>query len=239
MAGIIAYADGGCSPNPGPGGWGVFIETPDGTVALSGGDAGTTTNNRMELTAAIEALSYFPEGTVIEMRCDSRYVVDSAKQWIRNWKRNGWRSATGDVKNVDLMKRLDDLMGKRDVRWTWVRGHDGNDGNEKADALVHLGRNAARTGVTKAEPVVTGKAPSKAPPGGTDVADAGRATPAAAPAGPRPGSVPIDLALGLQVSRAARAAGVTPQEFVEEAVRLALALGPAEVTRLASGRPAA
>ena len=213
---IIAYADGGCSPNPGPGGWGVYIETPGGTVSLSGGEA-STTNNRMELLAAIKALEYFPEGTAMEMRCDSQYVVNSMTQWISGWKRKGWQTTTGPVKNVELIQRLDALASKRRVKWTWVRGHNGNDGNERADALVHKGRREARFGVAEAEPVVTGKSPSRVE------ATAPAAPAATVPAAPaKTAAVHIDLALGLEVSRAAKAAGVTPQAFVEAAVRTAL-----------------
>lgn len=213
---IIAYADGGCSPNPGPGGWGVFIETPEGTVSLSGGEA-STTNNRMELLAAIKALEYFPEGTVMEMRCDSQYVVKSMTEWISGWRRKGWQTTTGPVKNVELIQRLDVLQSKRRVRWTWVRGHNGNDGNERADALVHKGRREAALGTPEAQPVLGGKAPSREAP-------ATAAAPAVPAAGAsRTASVNIDMALGLEVSRAAKAAGVTTDAFVEAAVRAALA----------------
>lgn len=234
---ITCYADGGCSPNPGPGGWGVFIETPEATVCLSGGER-ESTNNRMELTAAIKALEYFPEGTVMEMRCDSRYVIDSITQWIRGWKAKGWRTTTGPVKNVELMQRLDALASKRRVKWTWVRGHNGNAGNEKADSLVHKGRREAALGKLEAEPLVTPRAGGSAP--AASVPTATPSSPMAAapavPAGPRTAQVPLDMALGLEVSRAAKAAGLTPQAFVERAVRLSLALGPKEVERLSAGK---
>ncbi len=138
----IVYADGGCDPNPGPGGWGVVIQAPDGPIELCGGET-QSTNNRMELTAAIRALEHFPEGAAIEMRCDSQYVVKSVTEWIRGWKLKGWRTTTGPVKNVELMQRLDELAARRDVRWVWVKGHSGEAGNERADRLAAQGRRQA------------------------------------------------------------------------------------------------
>ena len=134
----VVYADGGCSPNPGLGGWGVVISGPDGTLDLCGGEANTT-NNRMELTAAIRALEHFPEGAQIEMRCDSQYVVKSVTEWMSGWKASGWRNSKGPVTNLDLMQRLDELAGQRDVTWTWVQGHAGDPLNERADRLVTQG----------------------------------------------------------------------------------------------------
>ncbi|MDR7037483.1 ribonuclease HI [Methylobacterium sp. BE186] len=208
----VVYADGGCDPNPGPGGWGVVIAAPEGAVELCGGEPGTT-NNRMELTAAIRALEQFPEGAPIEMRCDSQYVVKSVTEWMRGWKAKGWRTTTGEVKNVDLMKRLDELANRRDVRWTWVRGHAGDPLNERADRLATQGRREARGLPRQPAPV-----PPPVPAGMEAV---GRTAP-----------VQIDLALGLAVARAAKRAGSTPSAFVEEAVRLVLALGPEEAGRL-------
>jgi ribonuclease HI len=208
----IVYADGGCDPNPGPGGWGVVILAPEGPVDLCGGEA-PSTNNRMELTAAIKALEWFPEGAAVEMRCDSQYVVKAVTEWMRGWKAKGWRTTTGEVKNLDLMQRLDVLAAKRDVRWVWVRGHAGEEGNERADRLATQGRLQAL---------------------GRPVQPLAPLTPVAAPAPekPRGTQVPIDGALGLQLARAAKHAGQTPQAYVEEAVRLALDLGPDEVARL-------
>ncbi|SDA32560.1 ribonuclease HI [Methylobacterium sp. UNC378MF] len=136
---IVVYADGGCSPNPGPGGWGVVISGPDGPVDLCGGEANTT-NNRMELTAAVRALEHFPEAAQIEMRCDSQYVVKSVTEWMSGWKAKGWRKSKGPVMNLDLMQRLDELASQRDVKWTWVQGHAGDPLNERADRLVTQGR---------------------------------------------------------------------------------------------------
>ncbi|MHB2206473.1 ribonuclease HI [Methylobacterium sp. CM6257] len=212
----VVYADGGCDPNPGPGGWGVVISGQDGVPELCGGEPGTT-NNRMELTAAIRALEHFPEGAQIEMRCDSQYVVKSVTEWMRGWKAKGWRTTTGEVKNVDLMKRLDELASRRDVRWTWVRGHAGDPLNERADRLATQGRHEAR-GIRVQ--------PAPAPvPGPVSV-------PISAEAARRTTPVQIDLALGLEISRAAKRAGTTPAAFVEEAIRLALALGSEETARL-------
>lgn len=143
---IVAYADGGCSPNPGPGGWGVVIAALGGDVELSGAEPATT-NNRMELTGAIEALAWFPEGAEVEMRCDSQYVVHAMTQWIKGWKRREWRTADGaPVKNLELFQRLDALAQRRKVRWTWVRGHSGDPRNERADRLVHEARRRLRQG---------------------------------------------------------------------------------------------
>ncbi|GEP07879.1 ribonuclease HI [Methylobacterium oxalidis] len=208
----VVYADGGCDPNPGPGGWGVVISGQEGTVELCGGELGTT-NNRMELTAAIRALEHFPEGAPIEMRCDSQYVVKSVTEWMRGWKAKGWRTTTGEVKNVDLMKRLDGLASRRDVRWTWVRGHAGDPLNERADRLAAQGRREARGLPRLSTPVLPSVSAASVP--------VGRTAP-----------VQIDLALGLEIARAAKRAGTTPSAFVEEAVRLVLALGPAETARL-------
>ena len=218
----IVYADGGCSPNPGPGGWGVVIVGPDGNRELCGGEPDST-NNRMELTAAITALEHFPEGAQIEMRCDSEYVVNSITKWIRSWKARGWRTTTGAVKNVDLMQRLDELAGRRDVKWTWVRGHAGDPLNERADRLVAQGRREGRGRPAQPSPppVSTTAIPATTSPGPANTEAARRTT-----------QVPIDLALGLEISRAAKLAGTTPTAFVEGCVKLVLALGPEEAARL-------
>jgi ribonuclease HI len=221
----IVYADGGCDPNPGPGGWGVVIEAESGRIELCGGDRATT-NNRMELTAAINALRHFPEGAQIEMRCDSQYVIKSVTEWMRGWKAKGWRTATGPVKNVELMQELDALAARRDVRWTWVRGHTGEVGNERADRLAAQGRREALGLPSRPEggpAPLTGTAALRAA-----AAPAALATAAAVVerAPPRTTSIPLDLGLGREVSRAAKGAGLTPQAYVERAVRLALDLGP-------------
>ncbi len=227
----IVYADGGCDPNPGPGGWGVVIQAPTGTVELCGGERATT-NNRMELTAAISALEHFPEGAQIEMRCDSQYVVKSVTEWMRGWKARGWRTATGPVKNIDLMQRLDALAAARDVRWTWVRGHAGEAGNERADRLAAQGRRAALTGASSAS---SSTATASSSVSATASASATTAATPSAPAAPSlvqkttPVALPSDLVGAL--TRAADRAGTTPQALLEEAVRLALDLGPAGIAR--------
>ena len=213
----IVYADGGCDPNPGPGGWGVVIQDPAGTVELHGGERATT-NNRMELTAAIRALEHFPEGAQIEMRCDSQYVVKSVTEWMRGWKARGWRTATGPVKNIDLMQRLDTLAAARDVRWTWVRGHAGEAGNERADRLAALGRREALSGKASGETVLPTADPAPAP--------------APTPAPPETTQVALSTDLARAVSRAAARAGISPQAYLEDAVRLALELKPSGVARV-------
>ena len=219
---IIVYADGGCSPNPGPGGWGVVISMAEGHLDLCGGEPDST-NNRMELTAAIRALEHLTEGTQIEMRCDSQYVINSVTKWIPGWKAKGWRTTTGPVKNVDLMQRLDELAARRDVKWTWVRGHAGDPLNERADRLVAQGRRDGRGRPEQPamSPVPATEAPAASSPG-----------PAGSEAPRRTAPIPIDLALGREVSLAAKQAGMTPTTFVEEAIKLMLALGPDETARL-------
>ncbi|TFZ57633.1 ribonuclease HI [Methylorubrum sp. Q1] len=214
----IVYADGGCDPNPGPGGWAAVIQDPSGTIELYGGERATT-NNRMELTAAIRALEHFPEGAAIEMRCDSQYVVKSVTEWMRGWKARGWRTATGPVKNIDLMQRLDALAAARDVRWTWVRGHAGEAGNERADRLATLGRREALSGKTSGEamPAPADPAPALAP---------------APPVQPKTVQVALSADLANALSRAAGRAGITPQAYLEDAVRLALELKPPGVARV-------
>jgi ribonuclease HI len=223
----IVYADGGCDPNPGPGGWGVVIQAPTGTVELCGGERATT-NNRMELTAAISALEHFPEGAAIEMRCDSQYVVKSVTEWMRGWKARGWRTATGPVKNIDLMQRLDALASARDVKWTWVRGHAGEAGNERADRLAAQGRREALTGVKSASASASASSTNAS-------ATATASATTAAPAAPSPvqKTTPVALPSDLvgALTRAADRAGTTPQALLEEAVRLALDLGPAGIAR--------
>ena len=133
------FTDGACSGNPGPGGWGVLINGPDGARDLSGG-APSTTNNQMELMAAIEALRAVPDGAEIRLVTDSVYVKEGITSWIKNWKRRGWKTAAGKpVKNSDLWKTLDAACARHTVEWVWVKGHAGNAGNEHADALARRG----------------------------------------------------------------------------------------------------
>jgi ribonuclease HI len=144
QAALDVYADGGCAPNPGPGGWGLAIYAGcKPLLELFGGEADTT-NNRMELTAALAALKVCPAGIVITIHTDSQYVCNGITTWINNWKRKSWR--TGDkkpVKNRELWEHLDAANAVRRPRWQWVRGHNGNAGNERADELAGMGIRAA------------------------------------------------------------------------------------------------
>ena len=144
MVEICAYTDGACSGNPGPGGWGALLIARDGGKLikereLSGGEA-ETTNNRMELTAAIAALEALDRPARITVVTDSTYVRDGVSSWIHGWKRNGWKtSAKKPVKNADLWQRLDAAADRHEVRWEWVKGHAGHPENERADALARQG----------------------------------------------------------------------------------------------------
>ena len=144
MTEIVAYTDGACSGNPGPGGWGALLQARRaGAVvrerALSGGEA-ETTNNRMELMAAIMALETLDRPAAVTIVTDSAYVKNGVTQWIHGWKRNGWRTADRKpVKNAELWQRLDAAQARHDVSWTWVKGHAGHPENERADALARAG----------------------------------------------------------------------------------------------------
>ena len=133
---IKIYTDGACSGNPGPGGWGVFIENSGNVTELSGRDENTT-NNRMELKAVIEALKFFTINSKLTIHTDSKYVMDGASRWIKKKKKNNWKTAQKkDGKNKDLWIELDNLLNYHDVSWVWVKGHDGIYGNERADYLA-------------------------------------------------------------------------------------------------------
>jgi len=227
----IVYADGGCDPNPGPGGWAAVIQAPSGTIELYGGERATT-NNRMELTAAIRALEHFPEGAAIEMRCDSQYVVKSVTEWMRGWKARGWRTATGPVKNIDLMQRLDALAAARDVRWTWVRGHAGEAGNERADHLATLGRRETLSGKISGGKTSGGKASGEEASGEATLPPAETVPAPAPPVQAKTVQVALSADLANALSRAAGRAGITPQAYLEDAVRLALELKPPGVARV-------
>jgi ribonuclease HI len=136
---VIVYTDGACSGNPGPGGWGATIKIEDETFEIFGGEDNTT-NNRMELIAAIKALEYLNENHKITLYTDSNYVKDGITKWIFNWKKNNWKTSTKKpVKNSDLWIQLDEIQNKREVKWNWVKGHAGNLGNERADELARMG----------------------------------------------------------------------------------------------------
>ncbi len=133
---IKIYTDGACSGNPGKGGWGVLIQENDNEKKLSGSELNTT-NNRMELTAVIKALEHYDEAREIEVFTDSKYVMQGITEWIKNWKNNHWKtSQKKDVKNKDLWVLLDTVSAKHDVKWSWVKGHAGDYGNEIADKLA-------------------------------------------------------------------------------------------------------
>jgi ribonuclease HI len=144
MTELFAYTDGACSGNPGPGGWGALLVARDGETVLkerelSGGEA-ETTNNRMELLAAINALEALDRPAKITVVTDSVYVMNGVTDWIAGWKRNGWRTAAKKpVKNDDLWRRLDEARARHEVRWEWIKGHAGHPENERADALARAG----------------------------------------------------------------------------------------------------
>ena len=135
---IIIYTDGGCRGNPGIGGWGVWLRYGDHDKKLKGGEKDTT-NNRMELTAAIKALEAIKSSTIdIDLYTDSKYVMSGINEWIKGWKLRGWKTANKKpVKNVDLWQKLDEVNAKHNVHWYWVKGHSGNEGNDMADELAN------------------------------------------------------------------------------------------------------
>jgi ribonuclease HI len=133
---VIIHTDGACSGNPGPGGWGAILTFGDKEKELKGSEAHTT-NNRMELMAAISALDALKKPCRVDLHTDSKYVQDGISKWIHGWKRNGWKTADKKpVKNVDLWKRLDEAIARHDVKWHWVKGHVGHELNERADQLA-------------------------------------------------------------------------------------------------------
>ena len=137
------WTDGACKQNPGVGGWGAYLVWGEHKLELYGGEK-LTTNNQMELTAVISALSVLKRPCPIIIHTDSTYVRDGITKWIRNWKRNGWRTADKkEVKNAELWQRLDELAERYEIEWRWVKGHNGDPGNEKADELANRGVEAA------------------------------------------------------------------------------------------------
>ncbi|HBG29891.1 ribonuclease HI [Candidatus Macondimonas diazotrophica] len=144
MKQVEIFTDGACRGNPGPGGWGAILRFGDHERELQGGEPHTT-NNRMEMTGAIAALSALKERCDVDLYTDSRYLCDGMSQWLAGWKRRGWRTASRDpVKNEDLWRLLDALEQRHHIRWHWVRGHAGHPENERADALANAAIDALR-----------------------------------------------------------------------------------------------
>ena len=145
MTEVVIYTDGACSRNPGPGGWGVVLQGGGRERELYGGDV-QTTNNRMELMAAIQALEALRRPATVRLHTDSKYLLDGITKWVDGWQRNGWKTAAKKpVKNDDLWRRLIEAMKPHDVTWVWVKGHAGDPGNERADALARRGIEEAAT----------------------------------------------------------------------------------------------
>ena len=143
---VVIYTDGACSGNPGPGGWGVWLRYGEHEKELFGGER-ETTNNRMELMAAIQALEALRRPMPVVVHTDSSYVRNGITTWVEGWKKRGWQtSAKKPVKNVDLWQRLDEARQRHEVEWRWVRGHSGDEGNERADELARRGRDEAAVG---------------------------------------------------------------------------------------------
>lgn len=148
MNAVQIYSDGACKGNPGPGGWGAWLKSADTHKELYGGELGTT-NNRMELTAVIEGLSALKRPCKVTLYVDSQYVLKGMTEWIVGWKAKGWKTASKQpVKNVDLWQRLDALVtaAGHEIEWVWVRGHNGDPGNEHADMLANRGVEQALRG---------------------------------------------------------------------------------------------
>ena len=143
---VVIYTDGACKGNPGPGGWGAWLRWGGHEKELFGG-APSTTNNRMELTAVIESLAQLKRRTPVAVYTDSEYVKNGITSWIHGWKKRGWRTADNKpVKNIELWQQLDTLVAQHSVQWHWVKGHAGDPGNERADALANRGVDSVRPG---------------------------------------------------------------------------------------------
>lgn len=141
---VIIYTDGACRGNPGKGGWGAILRYKGVIKELNGGEHDTT-NNRMELMAAICALEALKKPCAVQLHIDSKYVLDGITKWLPNWKKSGWKTAAKKpVKNEDLWRRLDETIKIHTIDWRWVKGHSGNQGNERADALANLGIDSLR-----------------------------------------------------------------------------------------------
>jgi len=141
---VEIFTDGACSGNPGPGGWGAVLRYGDAEKDIYGGEKATT-NNRMEMMAAIAALEALKRPSTVDLYTDSNYLRDGIMKWIHGWKRNGWKTAAKQpVKNVDLWQRLETALERHDVTWHWVKGHSGHPENERADALARAGVESVR-----------------------------------------------------------------------------------------------
>ena len=141
---VEMWTDGACKGNPGLGGWGALLKAGEHSKELFGGEK-LTTNNRMELKAVVEALRALKQPSEVTIHVDSSYVMNGMKTWIKGWKRNGWKTAAKQpVKNVDLWQELDAEVAEHQVSWVWVKGHAGDPGNERADALANLGVDSVR-----------------------------------------------------------------------------------------------
>ncbi|PJD93689.1 MAG: ribonuclease HI [Legionella sp.] len=135
---VIIFTDGACKGNPGPGGWGAILRYQDQEREMKGAEA-MTTNNRMELTAAIEALHSLTRSCEVSLYTDSDYLRQGMQSWLAQWKKKGWRNSKNEaVKNIDLWMRLDELAAKHQIHWHWVKGHSGHPENDRADALANL-----------------------------------------------------------------------------------------------------
>ncbi|ONH61721.1 ribonuclease HI [Frankia sp. CcI49] len=156
MTGVEIFTDGACSGNPGPGGWGAVLRYGAHEKTLYGGEAAETTNNRMELLAAIRALEALTRPSTVRLHTDSQYLRNGVSGWLPRWKRNGWLTADKKpVKNADLWQQLDVLAGRHTIEWLWVKGHAGHPDNERADRLANRGMKEART-PTKRSGVTSG-----------------------------------------------------------------------------------
>ena len=141
---VDIFTDGACSGNPGPGGWGAILRSGTREKEISGGEPATT-NNRMEITAAIRALEALTQSSSVTIHTDSRYLMDGATKWLRRWKANGWKTADKKpVKNEDLWRELDQAVTNHDVKWRWVEGHSGHPENDRADALARAAIESVR-----------------------------------------------------------------------------------------------
>ncbi|MDP3876491.1 MAG: ribonuclease HI [Methylobacter sp.] len=145
---VIIYTDGACKGNPGPGGWGAILSYKGNVKELYGGDPATT-NNRMELMAAIQALESLTRPCAVQINTDSKYVMQGITEWMVNWKKRGWKTAAkAPVKNEDLWRRLDGAIQAHTIEWAWVKGHSGDKNNDRADELANLGITALKSSTT-------------------------------------------------------------------------------------------